>query len=305
MADGEVFNPGQVTKYIMYLDANNLYGYAMSQLMPTRGFKWLSETEINNMVHDHGKIMSCRLEVDLDYPVEYHDMHNEYPFAAEALNVNGVKKLIPNLQNKRNYVIHHCALKQCLENGLVLRKIHRGIKYEETSFLKEYVDLNTNLCKKSKNKFEKDFFKLMINSVFGKTMENVRCRSNVKIINEKNGKKILGLIARPNLKSVFRYENSDLVSVNMGKSVVMLNKPIYLGQAILDLSKTLMYDFHYNYIKNMYGPRARLLFTDTDSLCYVIETEDFYIDIKKDVPRWFDTSEYPPDHPAGLPIMNK
>ena len=91
----------------------------------------------------------------------------------------------------------------------------------------------------------------------------------------------------------------------MGKSVVMLNKPIYLGQAILDLSKTLMYDFHYNYIKNMYRPRARLLFTDTDSLCYVIETEDFYIDIKKDVPRWFDTSEYPPDHPAGLPIMNK
>ena len=118
-------------------------------------------------------------------------------------------------------------------------------------------------------------------------------------------KKILGLIARPNLKTVFRYENSDLVSVNMGKSFVTLNKPVYLGQAILDISKTFMYDFHYDYIKKKYGPRARLLFTDTDSLCYVIETEDFYIDIKEDVPKWFDTSDYPPDHPAKLPLMNK
>ena len=147
------------------------------------------ETEITNMIHDHDKIRSCTLEVDLDYPVEYHDTHNEYPFAAESLNVNGVKKLIPNLRDKRNYVIHHRALKQCLENALVLRKIHRGIKYEETSFLKEYVDLNTNLRKESKNEFEKDFFKPMINSVFSKTMENVRCRSNVKIVNKKNEKK--------------------------------------------------------------------------------------------------------------------
>ena len=116
---------------------------------------------------------------------------------------------------------------------------------------------------------------------------------------------MLGLIALPNLKTVFRYENSDLVSVNMGKSVVTLNKPIYLGQAILDISKTLMYEFHYNYIKRKYGPRARLLFTDTDSLCYIIETEDFFIDIKEDVPKWFDTSDYPSDHPAGLPLMNK
>ena len=125
----------------------------------------------------------------------------------------------------------------------------------------------------------------------------------MKIVNDE--KKLLGLIAQPNLKSVFRYENSNLVFVNMGKSVCTLNKPIYLGQAILDQSKTLMYDFHYNYIKRMYGPRARLLFTDTDSLCYDIRTEDFYNDIRDDVPTWFDTSDYPSDHPAGLPIMNK
>ena len=127
---------------------------------------------------------------------------------------------------------------------MIVKKIHRGIKYEETTFLKKYIDLNTGLRKASKNGFEKDFFKLMINSVFGKTMESVRCRSNVKIVNQKNDKKLLGLIAQPNLKSVYKYVNSDLVSVYMGKSFVTLNNPTYLGQAILDISKTLMYDFH-------------------------------------------------------------
>ena len=184
-------------------------------------------------------------------------------------------------------MVHHLALRQALKNGLTLTKIHRGIKYEETKFLKKYIDLNTNLRKSSKNGFEKDFFKLMVNGVFGKTMENVRCRSNVKIVNEKNEKKLLGLISQPNLKSVYRYENSDLVSLNMGKSFATLNKPIYLGQAILDISKSLMYNFHYGYIREKYGDRARLLMTDTDSLCYEIQTEDFYDDIRDDVPTLF------------------
>ena len=186
-------------------------------------------------------------------------------------------------------MVHHLALRQALKNGLTLTKIHRGIKYEETKFLKTYIDLNTNLRKSSKNGFEKDFFKLMVNGVLGKTMENVRCRSNVKIVNEKN-EKLLGLISQPNLKSVYRYENSDLVSLNMGKSFATLNKPIYLGQAILDISKSLMYNFHYGYIREKYGDRARLLMTDTDSLCYEIQTEDFYDDIRDDVPTMFDTS---------------
>ena len=156
-------------------------------------------------------------------------------------------------------MVHHLALQQALKNGLTLTKIHRGIKYDETTFLKKYIDLNTNLQKASKNGFNKDFFKLMVNSIFGKTMENIRCRSNVRIVNEKNKRKLLGLISQPNLKSVYRYENSDLVLLNVGKSFVTLNKPIYLGQAILDTSKTLMYDFHHGYIREKYGDRARLL----------------------------------------------
>ena len=130
-------------------------------------------------------------------------------------------------------------------------------------------------------------------------MENVRERSKIRIVNGLEEDKLLAYIAKPNYKGAFQFEESNLVSVNMGESTVMLNKPIYLGQSILDLSKTLMYDFHYDYVKPKYGENARLLFTDTDSLCYEIKTENFYEDIADDVPAKFDTSNYPKDHPIA------
>ena len=130
-------------------------------------------------------------------------------------------------------------------------------------------------------------------------MENVRERSKIRIVNGLEPDKLLAYIAKPNYKGAFQFEESNLVSVNMGESTVMLNKPVYLGQSILDLSKTLMYDFHYDYVKPKYGKNARLLFTDTDSLCYEIKTKDFYEDIADDVPAKFDTSEYPEDHPIA------
>ena len=133
-----------------------------------------------------------------------------------------------------------------------LTKIHRGIKYRESNFLKKYIMLNTELRKNAKNEFEKDFHKLANNSMFGKTMENVRERSNIEIVNENDVKRLEKLIARPNYKGSFRFEDSNLVSVNMKKTGVVLNKPIYLGQSILDISKVLMYDFHYGYIKPKY-----------------------------------------------------
>ena len=136
----------------------------------------------------------------------------------------------------------------------------------------------------------------MNNSVFGKTIENIRGRSKIKIVNGLETKKLEQYIAKPNFKGLFQYEESNLVSVNMGLSTVTLNKPIYLGQAILDLSKTLMYDFYYDYIKPKYDDRAKLLFTDTDSLCYEITTDDFYEDIAGDVSTWFDTSNYSKTH---------
>ena len=288
---GKSFNEKEPSKYIQYLDANNLYGAAMSMKLPTHGFKWMNDKEL--LVW---RKIPCILEVDLEYPKELHDLHNEYPLAPERIKCkNNVEKLIPNLRDKKKYVVHYKNLSQYLDLGLRLTRIHRGIKFEESEWLKSYIDTNTKLRAKAINSFEKDFFKLMNNSVFGKTMENIRNRVNVKLVN-----KAKKLVAMPNFRNLNIF-CEELVSVHMKKTSLTMNKPTYLGMCILDLSKTIIYDFHYNYIKQKYGDKAKLLFTDTDSLMYEIETEDFYKDISGDVKDRFDTSEYKDNYPSGIP----
>ena len=290
---GDEFNPSELSKYLMYLDANNLYGADMSMKLPTSGFKWMNDKELSVW-----EKIPCILEVDLEYPKELHDLHNDYPLAPERINCGKVEKLIPNLRDKEKYVIHYKNLKQYLKLGLKLKRIHRGIKFLESEWLKSYIDMNTKLRTKANNNFEKDFFKLMNNSVFGKTMENIRNRVNIKLVNNRD--KAKKLAAKPNFKHLYIF-CEELIAVHMKKTSLIFNKPVYLGMCILDLSKTIMYDFHYNYIKEKYGNNAKLLFTDTDSLMYEIETGDFYKDISEDVKNRFDTSDYPPNHPSGIP----
>ena len=306
------FNKLELIKFLIYLDANNLYGWAMSQKLPTHNFKWMTNQEIenifNNQIVQVWEKTPCILEVDLVYPEELHDHHNDYPLCPERVECDhGVKKLIPNLRHKNNYVIHYKKLMQCLSLGMKLKKIHRGIKFTESAFLKPYIDKNTILRTQAKNNFESDFFKLMINSVFGKTMENIRNRVNIKLVD--TGEQFKKLTAKPNYESrkiLNDNNNESLVSVHMKKTSLTMNKPVYLGMSILDLSKTLMYDFHYNYIKPKYENKAKLLFTDTDSFLYEILTEDFYKDISGDVRDRFDTSEYKEGHPSGIPTgINK
>ena len=302
------FNKKEPSKYLMYLDANNLYGWAMSQKLPVHSFKWMTDKEIKNLfkvqVVQFWERTPCILEVDLEYPEDLHDLHNDYPLCPERVECDkGVKKLIPNLRNKNNYVVHYKTLMQYLNLGMELKKIHRGIKFVESDFLKPYIDKNTNLRTQAKNNFEKDFFKLMNNSVFGKTMENIRNRVNVKLVDA--GEQFKKLAAKPNYESR-KIFNENLVSVHMKKTSLTMNKPVYLGMSILDLSKTLMFDFHYKYIKPKYGKEAKLLFTDTDSFLYEIQTENFYKDISGDVKNRFDTSDYPEGHPSGIPTgINK
>lgn len=180
----------------------------------------------------------------------------------------------------------------------MVTKIHRGIKFEESAWLKQYIDLNTSLRSQAKNEFEKDFFKLMNNGVFGKTMENIRNRVDIRLVNREDIAKKLA--AKPNYKHCNIF-HENLIAIHMKKTKLVFNKPVYLGMCILDLSKTLMYDFHYNnYIKPKYDENAKLLFTDTDSLCYEIQTEDFCKDISGDVVSKFDTSNYPKLHPSGI-----
>ena len=274
----------------------------MSQPLPVDEFKWMKESELQNW-NNPGEGKGCILEVDLEYPKELHDNHNEYPLAPERLRVNKVDKLTPNLNNKEKYVIHHRSLKQYLDLGLKLIKIHRGIKFNERAWLKDYIQLNTDLRTKGTTEFEKDFFKLMNNSVFGKTMENIRNRIDVRLVTEE--KELEKLVKKPNFDRINTF-TKDLVAVHMKKTTIKLHKPIYLGMSILDLSKTLMYEFHYNYIKPKYGNNASLLTTDTDSLFYEIKTKDFYKDISDDVTEWFDTSNYEKNHSSGIPTgMNK
>ena len=302
------FNKKELSKYLMYVDANNLYGAAMSEKLPVHSFKWMTSQEIENIFNNRivqvWEKTPCILEVDLIYPEELHDIHNDYPLCPERVECDrGVKKLIPNLRHKNNYVIHYKNLIQCLRLGMKLKKIHRGIKFMEAAFLKPYIDKNTSLRALAKNNFEKDFFKLMNNSVFGKTMENIRNRVNVKLVDA--GEQFKKLAAKPNYNSR-KIFNENLVSVHMKKTSLTMNKPVYLGMSILDLSKIIMFDFHYKYIKPKYGNKAKLLFTDTDSFLYEIQTEDFYKDIAGDVRDRFDTSDYPENHPSGIPTgINK
>ncbi len=286
------YDPKKPSKHILYLDANNLYGWAMSKPQPYKDFREMSEEELKDW-----RSKPCILEVDLEYPKELHDLHNEYPLAPERLWIDKVEKLVPNLNDKTKYVLHHKNLKMYLEMGLKLTKIHRGITFEESCFMKSYIDLNTDMRTKGTTDFEKDFYKLMNNSVFGKTMENVRNRVNVKLVTDKEA--LNKLVKKPNFKRVNEFDE-NLVAVHMEKATVKLYKPIYLKISILDLSKTLMYRFHYEYVKPKWGDRVKLLFTDTDSLCYEIQTDDVYEDIKNDLDEWFDTSNYDENHPSGL-----
>ena len=299
------------SKYIMYLDANNLYGWAMSQYLPTGGFRWMTEKQIDNIdlfKYKEDSKKGLILEVDLDYPEDLHDLHNDYPLAPEKIKTTEdmlseyskeiakkygistglVHKLIPTLRKKEKYVLHYRNLQLYLNLGLKLKKIHRVLEFNQSSWLKQYIDFNTVKRTNAKNSFEKDFFKLMNNSVFGKTMENIRKRVDVRLVTDE--KKLLNLTSKPTYVSS-KIFNENLVAVHKIKDTLTLNRPAYVGMCILDLSKTLMYDFHYNYIKKKYGDKAKLLFTDTDSLTYEIEAKDVYRDFWKNK-EMFDNSDY-------------
>ena len=172
-------------------------------------------------------------------------------------------------------------------------KVHRALEFNLSPWLKQYIDFNTQKRTKAKNSFEKDFFKLMNNSVFGKTMENLRKRVDVKLV--KDEKNLIKLTSKPTFVTS-KIFNEKLVAVHKIKETLTLNRPAYVGMCILDLSKSLMYDFHYNYIKQKYGSKAKLLFTDTDSLTYEIKAEDVYQDFWSDKDK-FDNSDYPENSP--------
>ena len=201
-------------------------------------------------------------------------------------NVSDIKKLIPNLGDKTNYVVHYGNLQLYLSLGMKLTKIHGVLKFKQFDWMKKYINFNTEKRKNAANDFEKDFFKLIINSVYGKTMENLQKRINVPLVNNED---FLKYTSRPDHVTHKIFDN-NFAAIHEIKPVLMLNKPIYVRFTVLELSKWLMYDFHYNFIKKHFD--AELLFTDTDSLTYEIKSEDIYEEFFKHI-HLFDFSNYP------------
>ena len=339
------YNAEEAHTWISYVDANSLYGWAMVQYLPLNNFNWLSENEIENLYtllkdtpHEDElpKETGYALEVDLKYPKEIHDKHSQYPLipltrpiGEEELSQwqkNQLKKmnkkfdkksqkLVADLNDKKNVVMDIRYLKMALRQGLVLEKIHRGVKYTQKEWLKPFIELNTRMRTNATNDFEKDLYKLMCNSVYGKTLENVRKRTNADIFTFNNNQVLradLGTGHRENkyperilqkrLDSPFlmrvNHLSENLLFVEQMKKTITANKPIAVGGAVLDLSKLLMNQFYYDYIIPKFGyENVKLTFTDTDSLCLHIRTPDIYQSIKPDIKKWFDTSNFPKDHP--------
>lgn len=185
-------------------------------------------------------------------------------------------KLVLTLQDKKNYVVvHYRNLKFYLNRGMQLKKVHSVLKFEKECWMEPYIRMNTEFRKQAKNEFEKNFYKLMNNSVCGKTMENVRKRVNVKIVCSDEKEKIRKLIANPLFAGCALFSN-NLAGFRMHEESVKSDKSVYVGMTILDNSKILMYDFYCNELKRQYGLKCELIYTDPDSLLLEIKTDDVY-----------------------------
>ena len=234
----------------------------MSEYLPYGGFKWLKNIDKFDIISINDKSpIGHFLEVDLEYPDELHELHNDFPLAPGKcavfsdmlsnyckeiadkykIKVGDVKKLITHLGNKTNYVVHYRDLQLYLCLEMKLTKIYRVLKLKKSDWMKKYSDFNTGKRMNATNDFEKDFFKLMINSVYGKPMENLRKRINVRLVN--NEKYFLKYTNRLTYIA-HKIFGKEYAAIHEIKPVLILKKPIYTGFNVLDLSKWKMYDFH-------------------------------------------------------------
>jgi hypothetical protein len=258
------YDPSKPSSYITYLDVNNLYGYTLKHALSCRDFRWEKESSFNSIIE---KIMRGEtnrgffIEADLNYPDHLHDEHNDYPLAPEKYIVSSEElslhqqhiidemcdkgrkrakttKLIPNLKDKERYVVHHKTLRFYLEKGMRVHRVHRVISFEEEAWLEPYIMHCTAKRQMARNNFEKDFWKLMVKSLYGKSIEDERKHTQVKIILRK---KILKKYMKKPLFDQFFILDENKAILKLRKSEVLLDKPIYLGFSVLDLSKLHMY----------------------------------------------------------------
>ena len=296
------FDKNKHSNYLLYLDANNLYGWAMSQKLPTGDFKWEDNPDYYKNIP---KGRGCIVECDLQYTTKAKINTRRFPLAPEHLkikeddlsdlqlkylqvenkNIDETEKLILNLYDKKD-VIHHESL------GLKVTIVHKTISFKEEKWLQPYIDFNTHQRTLAKSDFEKDLWKLMNNSFYGKTCENIRDRCEIKLC--KKDQEVEKYINKPNFREAVKLQDNLYVVMNNITSVTF-NKPIYTGMCVLDYSKLLMYKFYYETI-NVTWPDNEVLLYDTDSYFLNIFTDDVYEDMKQ-IQNDLDTSDYSKDHP--------
>ena len=248
---------------------NNLYGHAMSEYLPYGGFKWVkvNNESVNRVLNkSDNSFHGYFLEVDLDYPENLHDIHNDLPMAPGKIKVTEemlsstqleiknnydikvgeINKLTPNLYSKKNYVFHYRNLKYYLSQGLILKKVHRKLEFKQSHWMKPYIDFNTQKRMEATNEADKNLFKLLNNAAYGKTMENMRKRMKIRII--KTPKDFLKYASRPTYIN-YNIFGKNLVTIHEKKELLTLNKPIYVGCTVLELSKLARYKFYYNFFE--------------------------------------------------------
>ena len=320
------YDESKPTSYIVYLDMVNLYSYSMSLPLPVGDYKFLEQEEIDKFdilsVDPQGKT-GFFVDCSLEYSPSLHSSHSDFPMAPSHLIITKdmlspasirlgeqlgqkfkpCKKLAPTLLDKEHYVCHSSNLQFYVRHGLIVTKIHRILSFTQTPFLKPYIDFNSSKRQQAKNSFEKQFYKLANNAIYGRTLMNKRDHNKfILCTNKKQGTRVA---SKPNFKN-FNIISKNLTLATLAPEHVCLDTPISAGCAILDLSKLRMFQFHYEYIKKRYPGGvteegvargdAILLFTDTDSFAYKIFTENVYQDICEDRDEQYDTSDFPEDH---------
>lgn len=321
----ETYDPTKDEVDLLYIDANNLYGNALSQKLPQSNFVWLSKEEIDKLDivnFDYSNNIGHLLKVDLEYPPELQDTTVDLPFAPEKCilpetcltdfmqsqwkdlwndsdrKYRGYSKLLLTHWNKKDYVIHGELLQYFLRKGMLLRKIHRCLQFHQSAFFEPYITFNSIERQQATSSFEKDYYKLRNNSLFGKTMENVRKRMKFRLCS--NEESLTTYASRPEFLSSTIF-NENLAGIQLAKDKVVFDKPIFIGQAVLDISKLIMYKLVYDTLcryEQEIGGKIEIVGGDTDSL--FLKTTNMRVETHL-IPQMcqeklLDTSNYPPNH---------
>lgn len=300
--DMKCFDKTLPQSHLKLYDANNLYPHCMAMNLPYKDFKFVDrqnmQSEFNAMLNSpEDSETGWILEVTLSVPHDKHDFFNDYPLCPENKIPPGgkFKKLILDLEKKVKYVIHYKNLQLALELGMELECVHRIMKFSQSPWMKTYIDLNTKLRIEATTSFAKDFFKLLSNSVYGKSFENVLKHREVKLVTrwKPQGKKLCAqtLIAKPNFHSIIKFTET-FCSIEMTPVTVKMNKPLYIGLVVLEYSRHVMANFFYNYLLKKFADcDIRLLYTDTDNFLIKVNCESWFDKIRDDIAKYFDTSE--------------